>query len=67
MPDQFKDLAAYNARVAQGIVHEPAYVAHMAQLQWEFEEWADSVMPGRRSRREARMPIVTETSTEEKS
>lgn len=39
MPARFEALAAYNARVSQGVVHQPAYVERMAALQAEFDEW----------------------------
>ena len=40
MPQIFQELAAYNRRVTQGIVHTPAYQAMMAELQCKFDEWS---------------------------
>ncbi len=42
MPLQFHELADYNARVSKGVVHSPEYVARMALLQREFDEWSPS-------------------------
>jgi adenylosuccinate synthase len=39
MPVEFQELAAYNTRVSQGVLHTPEFVARMAGLQGRFEEW----------------------------
>ena len=39
MPERFNELAAYNTRVSQGIVHTVEYVERMAVLQAAFNEW----------------------------
>lgn len=39
MPDEFKELAAYNGRVGEGAVFPPEYVAAMAELQKQFDAW----------------------------
>ena len=37
MPPEFRELAEYNARVADGAAHDPAYAARMADLQAQFD------------------------------
>ena len=39
-PYRFQELAEYNARLSNGILHAPAYVARMAEEQRLFNEWA---------------------------
>ena len=41
MPARFNELAAYNTRKSQGVLHEPEYVARMAALQEDFNNWRD--------------------------
>jgi hypothetical protein len=44
MPDEFRELAAYNARVGDGIVHTAEYAARMAVLQARYKEWDENDM-----------------------
>lgn len=39
MPPEFAELAAYNARVADGIAHDQEHAARMADLQAQFNAW----------------------------
>jgi hypothetical protein len=39
MPSRFHELAAYNTRVSQSIVHTPETVERMRLLQADFNEW----------------------------
>ena len=36
-PERLEELAAYNARVSKGILHDPAYASRMAALQADFD------------------------------
>lgn len=39
MPTQFNELAYYNTRKHNGVVHDSAYAERMALLQAEFDQW----------------------------
>jgi FtsZ-binding cell division protein ZapB len=39
---EIDQLAGYNSRVAQGIVHTPEYAARMRRQQARFNEWQES-------------------------
>lgn len=43
MPKMFDELADYNSRVANGVVHEVDYSARMAQLQNKFNLWLQEI------------------------
>jgi hypothetical protein len=40
MPAKFHELADYNGEVSRGIVHTPAHMRRMAELQTEYNQWA---------------------------
>lgn len=42
MPQKFYELAAYNREVWHRRAYPPEYVAKMAALQREFDEWAEA-------------------------
>jgi hypothetical protein len=42
MPDRFHELAEYNRRVSQGIVHTEEMRARMFFLQGDFDQWVSS-------------------------
>jgi hypothetical protein len=52
MPERFNELAGYNSRLSEGIVHEPRYVARMAALQADFNAWNEDQL-----RREGFVPL----------
>jgi hypothetical protein len=41
MPDRYEALARYNAERDRGLMHTPQWDARMAELQSDFEQWAD--------------------------
>lgn len=53
MPCEFKELAAYNSRARDGIVHTAEYAARMAVLQERFDAWHEDQI-----RREGFMPLA---------
>lgn len=46
MPEHFKELADYNRRKSQGIVHTPEYVERMEAMQASFDQWAEYAYRG---------------------
>lgn len=38
-PARFEPLAVYNAERARGLLHSAGWMAEMARLQMEFNEW----------------------------
>lgn len=44
MPIVFDELAAYNTRCADGVVHTVRYRERMAQMQADFNEWSREVL-----------------------
>ena len=41
MPARFEPLAVYQAERARGLLHSAGWMAAMARLQAEFNEWAN--------------------------
>ena len=41
MTKKFEELAEYNTRKSQGIMHHVEYMCKMMKLQKEFDEWRE--------------------------
>ncbi len=39
MPEKFEELASYNKRISEGVMHIESYRRRMEELQKEFNEW----------------------------